>query len=647
MGVRTFFPNLLKTLKGRSRLAKIIADPDKTPILEGAAQRLADIAPTAEEVAKAEKLLNDKELSRLGITPGSLEQLLHAPHTITDPETKKWASDLYKSWDAANKRAEPYNAESILKNIEKSQTARSTSDYRGFEEGAPTTQEMRLRKLKEFAEGKAEGARDIYLPEFSGDLSKKAAAIAALTGGGLAASSLMPEEAEASPLSTAKKSALELFHTTRGAFSGEKLKPGADRLIHLGTKEQAADRFAELSRIKKTSPGAQTIPLSAEIKNPLELSDLSDWSANKMFRDMKKRGVIDEKQAQEIIDRSRATGKEIGNDINKDVLLDYIQKDLGHDAIKYKNIYEASEADRIAAAAKINPDMAKIPDLRSQKTQLESQLLDKSGKVKPSSRETDKIYDQLNKIDKQLRPLQNKLQSTFEKGAEYSYAVPESHGGILKSKLSGTPLAIGGATIGAGAIAASPSAQAAEGPTVSQSNPEFSSNSRSSQPKAPYLPSFIKPIVETALEGSRVIGKMEEEGKLPPDVTSYLYDTAYKYAIDPAKRKVMGALKGEEIPEDETPGYSDIYKQAMQNVGKENVGKFLKGFASSAAEDPSGMTQEAIESAKEEDVADIAANTAGALSTLAEDPLAMITSGASRLGRLPKTIRTLSRVRPK
>lgn len=389
------------------------------------------------------------------------------------------------------------------------------------------------------------------------ELAKKAAAIAALTGGGLAASSLIPEEAEASPLSAAKKGALELFHATRGAFSGEKLKPGADKLIHFGTKEQAADRFAELAKTGKTSPGAQTIPLLADIKNPLELSDLSDWSANKIFRDMKKRGVIDEKQAQEIIDRSRATGKEIGNDINKDVLLEYIQKDLGHDAIKYKNIFEAAEADKIAAAAKINPDMAKIPELRSQKAELESQLLDASGKAKPSSRETDKIHDQINKIDKQLRPLQNKLQSTFEQGAEYSYAVPESHGGILKSRISGKPLAIGGAAIGAGALATSPSAQASEGPTVSRSNPEFASDAV--EPKSKDLLSHFEQKYGTY--------------DIPGGVKK-LVETVDKYTGRPARAAALAALEGknpltgavESVSKDQDVEGRQVARQFLENL---------------------------------------------------------------------------------
>ena len=361
------------------------------------------------------------------------------------------------------------------------------------------------------------------------DLAKTAAMITTLTGGGLAASSLIPEKAQASPETAAKKAALELYHATRGAFSGEKLKPGADKLIHFGTKEQAADRFAELAKTGKTSPGAQTIPILADIKNPLELSDLSDWSANKIFRDMKKRGVITEEQAQEIIARSRATGKEIGNDINKDVLLDYIQKDMGHDAIKYKNIFEAAEADKIAAAAKINPEMAKIPDLRTQKASLESQLLDASGNPKPSSRETDKIHDQINKIDKQLRPLQNKLQSTFEEGAEYSYAVPEKHGGILKSKLSGTPLALGGAAIGAGMLANSPSARADEGPTVSQSNPEFNSSSTTS-----------KVLKNAVSEAEKKYGTYDLAGGFQKTL-----EGIDKYTGRPMRAAALSALKGE------------------------------------------------------------------------------------------------------
>lgn len=412
-----------------------------------------------------------------------------------------------------------------------------------------TKEQMREKR----AADKAKIAAD-KTPVLSADDLKRAASVAALAGGGMAASSLMPEEAEASPLSTAKKSALELFHATRGPFVGEKLKPGADKLIHFGTKEQAADRFAELNRIKKTSPGAQTLPILADIKNPLELSDLSDWSASKIFRDMKKRGVINEKQAQEIIDRSRATGKEIGNDVNKDVLLDYIQKDLGYDAIKYKNIYEAAEADKIAAAAKINPDMGKIPELRSQKASLEAQLLDESGKVKPSSRETDKIHDQINKIDKQLRPLQNKLQSAFEQGADYSYAVPEKHGGILKSKLSGTPLAIG-AAIGAGMLA-SPSARADEGPSVSQSSPEFSSSKTSNN-------------VENA-----VTEAMSKYGTYDiPKGIEKAFEGIDKYTGRPARAAALSALQGknpltgaiESISKDKDVEGSEVARQFLKN----------------------------------------------------------------------------------
>ncbi len=195
---------------------------------------------------------------------------------------------------------------------------------------------------------------------------------------------------------------------------------------------------------------------------------------------------------------------------------------------------------------------------------------------------------------------------------------------------------IGGVAIGAGMVA-SPLARADEGPTVSQSNPEFSS---SSAPKPFVLPSFA----EKALKTQAFLGKMEEEGKLAPDVTSYLYDTAYKYGIDPAKRKVMGLLTGKDVPEEETPSYSDIYKQGFENIGKENVGKFLKGFASAAAEDPTGTTQDLIQSAKDEDVADYVANTAAGVSELAEDPLAPFMAG---VGKLPKTMRTLSKFRPK
>ena len=585
--------------------------------------------------------------------PGELSRLVVPPRVSS--VSPKFSREFLEQWERiAKENPSPENIKllneikkDLLGELEsrppslKEQAAEDRlNKILGPEEKQPevlTKEQMReKRKLDEAAEKTQKIEEDSdKTPLLNSDLAKKAAVIAGLTGGGFAASSLTPEEAEASPETAAKKAALKLYHATSGPFVGEKLKAGKDKLIHFGTKEQAADRFRFLDK-SRPRWGAETIPILADIKNPLELSDIGDWNAFKMALDMQKRGIIDKNQIDELIARSKKIKGKIGR-IDKQVLLDFITKELGYDAIKYKNIYEASEADKIIAAAKVNPEMAKIPDLRAQKASLESQLLDASGNPKPSSRETDKIHDQINEIDKQLRPLQNKLQSTFEEGADYSYAVPQEHGGILRSKISGKPLAIGGAVIGAGILANSSSAHADEGPTVSQSNPEFSS---SSAPKPFVLPSFA----EKALKTQAFLGKMEEEGKLAPDVTSYLYDTAYKYGIDPAKRKVMGLLTGKDVPEEETPSYSDIYKQGFENIGKENVGKFLKGFASAAAEDPTGTTQDLIQSAKDEDVADYVANTAAGVSELAEDPLAPFMAG---VGKLPKTMRTLSKFRPK
>lgn len=500
-------PKLSKLL-GKKTATKI-ADVDKTAKLSDSAKLAADAPVSPEELQRLQQAALDADKSL---------------------QLRAWLAMNKKPQDIIRQAKDAALAPERAKLDE----IRRTRDFSGFEnwaEGGPTTQALREQAKKEFELGKTEGAKDIDLQAYWESLSpaKKAAALAAGSTAGLALDS---EEAEAGIRgSAAKKAALELFHATRGAFEGDKLKAGSDKLIHFGSKEQAASRFDELLKQNKVSSGAQTIPVLADIKNPVELSDLNDWSANKIFRDMKKRGIINEQQAQEIVDKSRATGKQWGNDIDKDTLFDYMQNKLGYDAIKYKNIFEASEADKILAASKINPEMAKIPDLRAQKASLEAQLLDEAGNIKPSSRETDKIHDQINKLDKQLRPLQNKLQSTFEQGAEYSYAVPEKHGGILKSKFSGTPLAIGGTAIGAGGLVSSPSAQAAIDGSISQSNPEFSGKQRiAEESETPYrAPAWLKSPEE--------VGKSAFEGGMSA------LEAADKYTGRPARAGLLAALQ--------------------------------------------------------------------------------------------------------
>lgn len=121
-------------------------------------------------------------------------------------------------------------------------------------------------------------------------------------------------------------------------------------------------------------------------------------------------------------------------------------------------------------------------------------------------------------------------------------------------------------------------------------------------------------------------------------------DAPYKYTVDPIKRKVLSLLKNESVSEEETPEFSDIYKQTMNNVGKKNIGNFLKTFAAGASEDPSGISQEAIQAVDNEKFADKNADIAGFATELAVDPVALATAGANKLKKIKPVFSKIKKV---
>jgi len=147
-------------------------DPSRTKTLSG-----ADAPVSSEELAKADEIAKQIDLEN-----------------YRGPEWDQFFRELEFNEALGLNKAE--RQASVKKALEESQIARDISGYKAFEEGAPTTQELKLRKLKELAEDKKEGVRDIDLSQLF-DISKKVAGIAGLTAGGVAASSLVPKEAEA------------------------------------------------------------------------------------------------------------------------------------------------------------------------------------------------------------------------------------------------------------------------------------------------------------------------------------------------------------------------------------------------------------------------------------------------------------------
>lgn len=624
--------------------------------------------------------------------PGELSRLVVPPRVST--VSPKFALDHLEQWQRiAKSEPSPENLRrlkeaeldllGVLESRPYSSEEQAAEDrlnkILGPKEKQPevlTKEQMReKRKLDEAAEETQKIEEDSdKTPLLNSNLAKKTALIAALTGGGFAASSLTPEEAEAgAPRLLPRKAIAKAMKVAErdGSVDINKL------FQNLGAVGTSDDHLIRGSNI-----------LDHLIFEKTGLPENKAMEAVQTFHpELKKLRSVGPTKDKNLYGEIIIPESEIGGVLRRDPLNARLRINeelktrageaalLAHEAQHLRDAINAPSVRNLAYPQSLREEIENIQEIINaspEKKQAAREAVQAFFKRDPFKNQQYLSFDDVNDLyligkktgknvfHNLLEPINFPEVMTFGHHIEYpknyewekskeliEQGVRSTDEDALFKKMQDVSsdyrqaakktAAIGGAAIGAGMLANSSSAHADEGPTVSQSNPEFSS---SSAPKPFVLPSFA----EKALKTQAFLGKMEEEGKLAPDVTSYLYDTAYKYGIDPAKRKVMGLLTGKDVPEEETPSYSDIYKQGFENIGKENVGKFLKGFASAAAEDPTGTTQDLIQSAKDEDVADYVANTAAGVSELAEDPLAPFMAG---VGKLPKTMRTISKFRPK
>jgi hypothetical protein len=437
------------------------------------------------------------------------------------------ATEVAPKQEIAIQRRKELKADELEEAIAKSQQGREFSGYKNWAEGGPTTEELRRAALERFQQDKAEGARDI-------DLSK----LKATVGIGALAATLNPNESEAAP-QIPRKTIEQALNKSKNIFSpggvdfnqflrslrkdadgwvpSEKSQLASQEILnHLILDRTGLPEEKTIEAIRQIYPETKNIPIEGDLltlakgfTNPKERYDLEKNTFGAYFGDPLKIGKQNPLKSKisynpEKVEKTSLAAL-LGHEaqhLRDDIFFPtatyfpYAKTDFQ----AYKNLRSLlsnkpknyDEINKLMAELGIKNDSSPIlirhvkqlvenPYGRTRLVGDNKQLgllspeeLFSSFSLNhhvsyPKNYELEKAREI---VEKGILPIKeaDQLKRMIQLDREYSDTA---------SSLDKKAAAIGGAAIGAGMLANSPSAHADEGPTVSQSNPEHSSSSTS------------------------------------------------------------------------------------------------------------------------------------------------------------------------
>lgn len=587
---------LPKLIQKEQPMAKAVSQIEKTPSISA----LPELSPEAasllehqEDRQRALDFLKSKEIS-----VGSLDQLkfpetIHA--TIDDPELAKYATDLGKAL-RAEAQAKALAKKNALEAVKEGASTRRPSILTKQQmlekrKEDALAEETKKRLQKEFEETKAEGVRDIDLSK----LKSAAGAGAAAVGAGLLGSE---DEAEAARYDRIPRKVIESLLKKSRTFDDflNSLKyetktssqlASQDVLHHLILDRTGLPEGKEVDAIRSIYPETENIPIDPDLlgyakkykdtypdhykdlinsfgiytADPLNIGKQNPRSG-KIFYDPDKfkqggLGAVLAHEAEHLRDDILSPGKNSipyasnWRGFSKNLLSVLDDKKLS-EINNLANIYVKTPQEQLSAphitklfkiAAPSLNQILSIEDLLSMGTHKHHVNYPKNYELQKARELVEKGIVPVNKND--LLSRMNQLSADYLKKANQDW---------FGKKAAGIAAATG---VGAGTLAASPSAQASEGPTVSQSNPEFTPDAAQTESKHP-LSHFEQKYGTYDIPGG----------------AKKLLENVDKYTGRPVRAAALAALEGknpltgavESVSKDEDVEGQQVARQFLENL---------------------------------------------------------------------------------